>query len=174
MNVSDRFSYTYDSTTQVGLYHNWLWTTDLAWNGGSTHARTEIRFYNDYVRGSGIHQFSSDVLIPKGTGDSNIFQIFGTAQQNSTVGSTAAIFLRVDNWGNLYVPYTHPGVTLINNIWDTWFHLNVIHDANLGTITVYINGVQKHTRADMGPTITYTTKCGMYTDVDRSTLPAQY
>ena len=63
------------------------------------------------------------------------------AQKGSTVGSTAAIFLRVDNWGNLYVPYTHPTVWLIGNIWDTWFHVNVIHDTILGTITVYINGV---------------------------------
>ena len=66
--VSDRFSY--DATT--GIYKMWLWTSDLAHDCGTTHARTEVRFYNDYT-GSGKHQFSADVFVPNGTDYTNIF-----------------------------------------------------------------------------------------------------
>jgi hypothetical protein len=85
-------------------------------------------------------------------------QVFG----GST--SSTSCQLRVYNGSLCY--YTTP---IMNNIHDTWIHVNVIHDANAHTVSVYLNGTFVRSAPDRGPA-TYYFKCGVYEQSNSSSL----
>ena len=51
---------------------------------------------------------------------------------------------------------------MVTNIFDHWFHINVIHDADLGLVYFYYNGSLIYTANDRGYGDHYF-KCGVYT-----------
>ncbi len=124
--------------------------------GNTTKPRTEMRIYNNYT--SEVWQFEGDLFVPAGTTGAAVMQVFG----GST--SSTSCQLRVYNGSLCY--YTTP---IMNNIHDTWIHVNVIHDANAHTISIYLNGTFIRSQADRGPS-TYYFKCGVYQQDNSSSL----
>ncbi|KAJ0024620.1 hypothetical protein Pint_07921 [Pistacia integerrima] len=44
----------------------------------------------------------------------------------------------------------YSGDVVATGLYDKWFRLNLIHDVGGGTVTVYINGVEKYSTKDRG------------------------
>ncbi len=124
--------------------------------GNTTKPRTEMRISNNYI--SGVWQFEGDLFVPAGTTGAAVMQVFGGS------ASSTSCQLRVYNGSLCY--YTTP---IMNNIHDTWIHVNVIHDANAHTISIYLNGTFVRSEADRGPS-TYYFKCGVYEQSNSSSL----
>jgi hypothetical protein len=120
-------------------------------NGSSTLPRTEMRIENDYS--SGLHMFEADVYVPAGTSDVSIMQIFG-----GSGGHASSLQLRVYD-GDLMRYHSD---TVKSGIYDHWFHLNVLHDANNHKIAIYIDGAPALAVKDYEAT-SYYFKCGVYT-----------
>lgn len=78
-------------------------------------------------------------------------QVFGANPR----ATTAAIV--VYNGSLSY--YTN--TVLLENVYDRWFKLNVIHDANASTVKVYIDGQLKVVAPGHGEATHYF-KCGVY------------
>jgi hypothetical protein len=115
-----------------------------------------MRINNNYT--SGVWQFEGDLFVPTGTTGVAVMQVFG----GST--SSTSCQLRVYNGSLCY--YTTP---IMNNILDTWIHVNVIHDANAHTVSVYLNGTFVRSAPDRGPA-NYYFKCGVYQQDNSSAL----
>ena len=151
LQLSDRYSLT------NGVHDFKVYNTDQPFQSGSTtQPRTEMRINNNYT--SGIWQFEGDLFVPTGTTGVAVMQVFG----GST--SSTSCQLRVYNGSLCY--YTTP---IMNNIHDTWIHVNVIHDANAHTVSVYLNGTLVRSAPDRGPA-TYYFKCGVYQQSNSSSL----
>ena len=50
---------------------------------------------------------------------------------------------------------------MATDLYDKWFRLNIIHDVDMGMVTVFIDGVQKFQVKDKGLGNLYF-KCGVY------------
>jgi hypothetical protein len=143
LQLSDRYAQT-NSTNYF-----WVYSTDQPFESGSTTLpRTEMRIYNDYT--SGVWQFEGDLFVPTGTTGVAVMQVFG--------GSTSSTSLQLRVYNGSLCRYTTP---IMNNIYNTWIHVNVIHDANAHTVAIYLNGNFIRSDADRGPS-TYYFKCGVY------------
>jgi hypothetical protein len=143
LQLSDRYAVT-NSTNYF-----WVYSTDEPFESGSTTLpRTEMRIYNDYT--SGVWQFEGDLFVPSGTTGVAVMQVFG--------GSTSSTSLQLRVYNGSLCRYTTP---ILNNIYNTWIHVNVIHDANAHTVAIYLNGNFIRSDADRGPS-TYYFKCGVY------------
>jgi hypothetical protein len=94
--------------------------------------RIEIRVENNYD--SGMKQFEGWVWVDAPTDNESIMQVFG-----GTTHATAAMFRAGFNinGGELRHGDHHP---LVSGIYRTWTRLNVIHNADAGTISAYTNG----------------------------------
>jgi hypothetical protein len=123
--------------------------------GSSTLPRTEMRIDNDYREGS--HMFEADVYVPAGTTGVSIMQIFGGN------GHASSLQLRVYD-GNLM---RYRFETVKSNIYDHWFHLNVLHDADTHQIAIFIDGAPVLSTRDQGSSSHYF-KCGVYTQEEAS------
>ncbi|CAN1222243.1 Citrate-binding protein [Linum grandiflorum] len=55
----------------------------------------------------------------------------------------------------------YSGTVLAHNMYDKWFKLNIVHDVDGGTVTVYLDGEKKFQHHDQGPGDLYF-KCGVY------------
>jgi hypothetical protein len=121
----------------------------------STLPRTEMRIENDYQSGS--HMFEADVYVPAGTSGVSIMQIFGGS------GHSSSLQLRVYHGKLMRYRFE----TVKSNIYDHWFHLNVIHDADTQQIAIYIDGAPVLSTRDFGGSSHYF-KCGVYTQEDAS------
>ncbi|CAK7328139.1 unnamed protein product [Dovyalis caffra] len=123
VSVSDRYSF------QNGIRKLWVYSTDKPFMSGSTtKPRTEVRIRGyDYT--SGVWQFEGYAYVPSGTTGVSIMQIFG--------GTTAAttMVLRVYNGALSY--YKTP---IVQNTYNRWFRVNVIHDVGAPKVKVYIDG----------------------------------
>jgi hypothetical protein len=119
--------------------------------GSSTLPRTEMRIENDYA--SGAHMFEADVYIPAGTSGVSIMQIFGAGG-----GHASSLQLRVYN-GDLM---RYRAETVKSEIYDHWFHLSVMHDADTHKITIFVDGSPVLETKDYGGSSHYF-KCGVYT-----------
>ncbi|GMN56303.1 hypothetical protein TIFTF001_025407 [Ficus carica] len=100
--------------------------------GSPTKPRTEIRI-SGYDYTSGVWQFEGNFYVPSGTNGVCIMQVFGAANQATTLQ------LRVYN-GNLQV---YKNQVVVSNIYNKWFKLNVIHDVGNSRVTIFINDQQK-------------------------------
>jgi Alginate lyase len=151
LQLGDRYAVT------NGVHYFWVYSTDQPFQqGNATLPRTEMRILNNYT--NGVWQFEGDLYVPSGTTGVAVMQVFG-GQTSST-----SCQLRVYN-GSL-CRYT---ATLKTNVYNTWIHVNVIHDADAHTVTIYLDGVQVRTDPDRGPA-TYYFKCGVYTQDNPSDL----
>jgi hypothetical protein len=151
-NAVDRYSF--DPKTDT--YHFWVFDMDKSMSKhNTTKPRTEMSFdkYN-----SGSHQFEADVLVPASTSNVTIMQIFGGpgAEGDSTKHATA-LQLRV--YGGNLKRYNEE--TLLSDINDRWFHLNVIHDVATHEIQISIDGKPSLTTKDFGGDVWHF-KCGVY------------
>jgi hypothetical protein len=122
----------------------------------TTGARSELRMNNDYK--SGNHQFEADVFVVSGTNGASVMQVFGGV----TNATSIMLFAYPDNGGSVK---RYNGPELIKAmIYDKWWHLNVIHEANgggIGKIRVYADGQLAGTFDDRG-NATHYFKCGVY------------
>jgi hypothetical protein len=152
LDASER--YRFDPAT--GVHTLFVLRSDSAHQPGNTTApRTEIRLRNDYT--SGNHQFEADVMVVAGTDGPSIMQVFG-GQTNATafmLKASAAAGGTVRRYDN---------EVLKTNVYDKWFHLNVIHEAKadgIGKVKVYIDNQHVGTFDDRN-TATHYFKCGVY------------
>ncbi|XP_039158237.1 citrate-binding protein-like [Eucalyptus grandis] len=142
---------------QHGVHKLWVYSSDKPHTPTSrTHPRTEIRI-RGYDYSSGVWQFEGYGYVPCGTTGVCIMQVFGASPHATT------LMLRVYN-GSLYY-YRNP--VLLENIYDRWFKLNVIHDVNASTVKIYIDGQLKMVAPGRGGTSHYF-KCGVYEQDDGS------
>ncbi|HUB66494.1 MAG TPA: polysaccharide lyase family 7 protein [Candidatus Methylacidiphilales bacterium] len=148
---SDRYTF------QDGAYHFWVMSTDQPFSkGNKTLPRTEMRF-PDYT--SGQHQYEADMMVPPGTDNVTIMQIH-TGDADEHRYGPVAFMLQVHHGGNLYQGNRPP--ELMSNIYNKWFHLNVINDMTARKVLVYIDGKLVGTYKDPGAPSNYF-KCGVYT-----------
>ena len=148
---SDRHSF--DSATDTHTF--WILDGDSPHQPppNTTGARSELRMQNDYT--SGDHQFEADFYVVADTVGPTIMQVFG-----GSPNATAAMF-KVHAGGVLK---HYDNATVKTNIYDTWFHLNVIHHAlpdGTGQIQIYIDNQLAGTFDD-NTTATHYFKCGVY------------
>ncbi|PRQ24683.1 putative concanavalin A-like lectin/glucanase domain-containing protein [Rosa chinensis] len=134
-----------------GVRHLWVYADDKPHNPNSqTQPRTEVRIRGlDYS--SGIWQFEGYGFVPNGTSGATVAQIHGAAQGATT------IILRIYNGDMRY----YSGDLVATDLYDKWFRLNIVHDVDGGTVTVYIDGLRKFQVKDKGPGDLYF-KCGVY------------
>ncbi|KAL6850480.1 hypothetical protein ACP4OV_021107 [Aristida adscensionis] len=129
----------------------WVFSTDKPFKPDSpTKPRTEMRM-TGYDYSFGVWQFEGRVLVPAGTTGVSIMQVFG--------GSPTATTLMLHVYdGSLW--YYHDQV-VESNIYDRWLRINVIHDVDNSSLTVFINGNRKLTVPGRGGTSHYF-KFGVY------------
>jgi hypothetical protein len=121
-----------------------------------TAARSELRMRNDYRGGN--HQFEADVFVVSGTTGACVMQVFGGV----THATSIMLFAAAQNGGTVQ-RYDGPQV-IKAMVYDRWWHLNVIHEANpsgIGQIKVYADGQPVGTFEDRGNANHYF-KCGVY------------
>lgn len=149
---SDRYSF--DPAT--GVHTLFVLKTDKAHQPNNTTApRTEIRMRNDYT--SGNHQFEADVMVVAGTDGPSIMQVFG-----GQIHATAFMLKASSPNGGTVRRYDNE--VLKTNVYDKWFHLNVIHEAlpaGIGKVKVYIDGAHVGTFDDRD-TAQHYFKVGVY------------
>ncbi|MED6159910.1 hypothetical protein PIB30_046688 [Stylosanthes scabra] len=135
----------------MGVHRMWVYADDKPHEPTSfTQPRTEIRImWLDYT--SGVWQFEGYGFVPNGTSAATIAQIHGAEHHSSTV------ILRMYNGDLRY----YGGNLVAQNLYDKWFRLNIIHDVDGGTVTVFIDGEQKFHTKDRGPGV-FNFKCGVY------------
>lgn len=90
---------------------------------------TKCRHGQGYDYSSGVWQFEGQGYVPGGTSGVCIMQVFGA------VGHATTFMLRVYN-GTLYY---YRRKALVENIYNRWFKLNVIHDVDASNVKIYID-----------------------------------
>ncbi|KAK3004957.1 hypothetical protein RJ639_019300 [Escallonia herrerae] len=116
-----------------------------------TKPRTEIGIQG-YNYSSGVWQFEGYGYVPYGTSGVCIMQVFGATAPRATT-----LMVRVYNGSLMY----YREKVLDPCIYDRWFRLNVIHDADAAKVKVFIDGYLKLEAAGRGGT-SHTFKCGVY------------
>ncbi|XP_065627341.1 citrate-binding protein-like [Quercus suber] len=96
-------------------------------------------------------QFEGYGFVQNGTSGATVAQIHGAAH-----GATTLI-LRIYDRDMRY--YSRDLVA--TDLYDKWFRLDIIHDVDMGMVTVFIDGVQNFQVKDEGPGDLYF-KCGVY------------
>ncbi|XVE86609.1 hypothetical protein DITRI_Ditri18aG0047700 [Diplodiscus trichospermus] len=162
-----------------GVHKLWVYSTDTPLSKNSTtKPRSEIRIkrslvsrnflfsdseisliFPGYDYSSGVWQFEGYGYVPIGTTGVCIMQVFGATPPRATT-----LMLRVYN-GSLY--YYRAGPVVLENIYERWFRVNVIHDVNASKLQVYIDGVLKVEPPGHGGTNHYF-KFGVYAQSDSS------
>eukprot|EP00261_Vitis_vinifera_P005658 XP_002272726.1 PREDICTED: citrate-binding protein [Vitis vinifera] len=150
--VSQRYSFV------DGVHKLWVFSDDKPLSLNSpTKPRSEIRI-RGYDYSSGVWQFEAYGYVPCGTSGVCTMQVFGASPPHATT-----LMLRVYNGTLSY--YRAPA--LVDDIYDRWFRLNVIHDVDAAIVKVYIDGVLKFEAPGRGGTSHYF-KCGVYAQNDDS------
>ncbi|ESR41103.1 hypothetical protein CICLE_v10027490mg, partial [Citrus x clementina] len=141
-----------------GVHRCWVYSTDKPHTPTSqTKPRTEIAIQG-YNYSYGVWQFEGHWYVPQGTSGVCIMQVFGASPPHATT-----LMLRVVNGSLLY----YRGPVLVQDIYDKWFKLNVIHDVDAAKVKVYINGCLIFEADGRGGT-SHAFKCGVYAQNDDS------
>ncbi|MFF0204640.1 carbohydrate-binding protein [Streptomyces sp. NPDC005017] len=136
----------------TGLHHFWLYDTDpVLWPDSSSGPRSELRFVDEYTSGSA--QFECDMKIAAGAHRVCVQQVFGAA-------SAATAFMTLAMNTNS-INYYDSTTQIHSPVYDQWIRLNVVHDADAGKVSAYVNGQLKRTFDDRGDNTHYF-KCGIY------------
>ena len=149
-NLKQEDRYSFNAATDT--HHFWVLSNDLPHMTTSrTLPRTEMRVTDEYT--SGQHQFEADMMVPAGTSNVSLMQVFG----GSLRGHATSLQLRVYH-GDI----THYDDTaVLTNSYGKWFHLNVTHDASTHVIQIFIDRKLALTTEDNGGKSWYF-KCGVY------------
>ncbi|KAK1415562.1 hypothetical protein QVD17_31345 [Tagetes erecta] len=140
-----------------GTHKLWVYNTDKPFKiSSNTLPRTEIRIQG-YDYSSGVWQFEAFGYVPYGTSGVSIMQIFGSDPPSATT-----TMLRVYNNSLCY--YRHP---ILSNIYDKWLRINVIHDVDGNSVTVFIDGTLTYQTTGRGGKSHYF-KLGVYTQDNSS------
>ncbi|KAL6906141.1 hypothetical protein ACP4OV_003742 [Aristida adscensionis] len=116
-----------------GVRQLWVLSSDKPHSPQSnTSPRTEIRM-TGYDYSSGVWQFEGYGYVPSGTSGVSVMQVFGADEHATT------LMLHVYDGALRY----YDRQVVEDNIYDRWFRLNVIHDVDASSLTVFIDGVQK-------------------------------
>ena len=149
LSLSERFSYS------NGVWTTWVYKTDWCMHetcGSNEGKRTELRWNNNYT--SGQRMWDSDMYLVSGTHEATVQQVFGGA-----TSATASQIRAFTDSGGSYRRYgSQVLATGVNNI---WVNAKVAHDANGGTVRIWINNVLKTTEPDRGNNTHYF-KNGVY------------
>jgi hypothetical protein len=113
--------------------------------------RVEVRVQDNYT--SGQRQFEGELKVSGPTNDESAMQIFGNDGPGAT---TLMIRSYARNGGTL----RGGGKDLATNVYGTWVHINVIHDATANKYSIYINAVLKSSAN--GPNGTHYFKYGVH------------
>lgn len=141
-----------------GVHKTWVYDTDQPFEeGSSTDPRTELRFNEEYTGGS--HMWGADILVPTGSVGACVAQIVRIDPPSGTPNTDIQLRAYADNGGTLR-RYT-TGQVLATGIYGTWTNVKIAHDADAGSIEVYVNDSLKLTVADRGPSNRHF-KCGVY------------
>ncbi|XP_010027728.1 citrate-binding protein [Eucalyptus grandis] len=150
--VDQRYSF------KDGVHKLWVFDTDKPHSTTSeTKPRTEIRI-RGYDYSSGVWQFEGQGYVPGGTSGVCVMQVFGA------VGQATTFVLRVYN-GTLYY---YGSQVLVENVYDKWFKLNVIHDADASNVKIYIDDQLRFSAPGHGSGASHYFKFGVYAMDDSS------
>ena len=78
-------------------------------------------------------QFEGYGYVPSGTTGVSIMQVFGGGESATT------LMLHVYDGTLRY----YSGAAVEDNIYDRWFRLNVVHDVDASSLTVFVDGVER-------------------------------
>ncbi|KAL1831376.1 hypothetical protein DCAR_0101348 [Daucus carota subsp. sativus] len=141
-----------------GVHKFWVFANDKPHTTTShTKPRTELAVQG-YVYSSGVWEFAADAYVPKGTSGVTIMQVFG-----ATAPHASTLMLRVYNGALKY----YQDNVLVGNVYNRWFHVNVVHDVDAAKVMVYIDGQLKLTADGRGGDSHYF-KCGVYAQTSDS------
>ncbi len=133
--------YTFDMATNTHVM--WVRSNDSSFQAGNgTDPRTELRHRDEYR--SGKHILEADVWIGGETDRTSIMQSFSTSPPTSFM---------LTAWKDRTLRYyfgTGNGPIIMMDAFEKWFNLKVLHDAEAGRVTVYINDVMSMSFADRG------------------------
>ncbi|CAN1222236.1 Citrate-binding protein [Linum grandiflorum] len=119
--------------------------------GNRTPPRTEIRIQGlDYH--TGAWQMEAEVYVPKGTSGASLMQVHGGKGVSSTV------MVRIYDGELRY----YSGTVLAHNMYDKWFKMNMIHDADNQKVVVYVDGKEVFRHDARGKAPDFYFKCGVY------------
>ncbi|KAL6641836.1 hypothetical protein ACP70R_020017 [Stipagrostis hirtigluma subsp. patula] len=142
-----------------GVRRMWVYSTDKPFSHGSpTKPRTEIHILKSYS--SGVWQFEGYGYVPAGTTGVCVMQVFGASPPHAST-----LMLRV--YGGRLLYYHDEARVVDGDIYDRWFKLNVIHDADAAELTVFIDGEERLAVAGRGGH-SYYFKVGVYTQTNSS------
>ncbi|CAI0396159.1 unnamed protein product [Linum tenue] len=146
LRLSQRYSY------KNGVRRLWVYGSDKSHSQGShTPPRTEIRIRGlDYH--SGVWQMEGHVYVPKGTSGASLMQVHGGNGVSSTV------MVRIYSGDLRY----YSGDVIARGMYDKWFRLNMIHDADAGKVAVYVDGKEVFRHDARGKARAFYFKCGVY------------
>ncbi|GLJ48394.1 hypothetical protein SUGI_1021620 [Cryptomeria japonica] len=106
---------------------------------------------------SGVWQFEGEVYVSRGTTGVSVMQVFGGVEH------ATAFMLHV--YDGKLMRYHEQLVA--SDVYDRWIHLNVIHDADEGKVSVFVDGNEALVADDRGRANHYF-KCGVCTQTDPS------
>jgi hypothetical protein len=140
-NVPQAERYTFDKATNTHIC--WVKSNDSSFEAGNgTDPRTELRWTNEWT--SGQHMLDADVWIAATTDRTNITQVFST---------TPPTTFMLTAWKDRTLRYyfgTGNGPVIMNDAFEKWFNLKVLHNVATHTVTVYINDVKSMSFPDKG------------------------
>ena len=102
---------------------------------------------------SGVWQFAGYGYVPSGTSGMSVMQI------HNEEGAAHAMVLMLHVYDSVLRFYD--GAAVEADIYDRWFHLNVVHDVGASTVAVYVDGRRKF-GASVIPSKSYYFKFGVY------------
>jgi hypothetical protein len=100
-----------------------------------TAPRTEMRWNNEYS--SGAHMWESDVYVPSGTDGPSVMQV--KHLENDTVRTTDFQLRVYAPDGGTFRRYSNKN--LKTGVYNKWWNVKVVHNANTGWVHVYISDV---------------------------------
>lgn len=86
------------------------------------------------------------------------------AQIHGAAHGATTIILRIYNYNNGEMRYYSSDIVAGGDLYDKWFRLNIIHDVDSGTVSVFIDGVKKFQVGNKGSGAPdgFYFKCGVY------------
>ncbi|KAL6905576.1 hypothetical protein ACP4OV_003177 [Aristida adscensionis] len=145
-----------------GVRRMWVYCTDKPHDPTShTKPRTEIRIELNYT--AGVWQFEGYGYVPAGTTGVSIMQVFGAPPAS---GHATTLMLHVYDGRLMY--YHNETRIVDDDIYDRWFKLNVIHNADAAKLAVFIDGEERLFVDGRGMGAVHYFKYGVYTQTDPS------
>ncbi len=157
------FNYSNSVSTPGGTYTNSGGIETFHIKNSSSN-RVERRMENNYT--SGQRQFQGETRVSSPTDGQSVMQVFGGSS------SATALQIRAHNTSGGQLR-RYDSELIASGCYGTWVRLNVIHDANGNTVSVYANGSSKGTFADRG-NATHYTKYGCYGTLRSSSAKVEY